>query len=94
MPSEPLTLKAEAQQVLDELWQERLLPFALRLGKITQTPNDEFTIHFYDSRIRTTKVQLTEGHSFKDVFRAAVLVRVDEMNEGLEEGTTTNPGLD
>jgi hypothetical protein len=80
MPGDPLTIEVEAQQVLDELWSEKLIPFALSVGKITKGPA-EFTIHFYDSRIRTAKVHLTEGHSFRDLVRAAVLARVEQMNE-------------
>lgn len=79
MPREPFTLEAEVQQVLDELWSEKLTPFALKVGKITKAPA-EYTIHFYDSRMLTARVPLTEGHSFRDMVRAAVLARVAEMS--------------
>ena len=59
MPRDPLTLEAEAQQVLDELWSEKLIPFVLTVGKITKAPS-EYTIHFYDSPIRTARVLLTK----------------------------------
>jgi hypothetical protein len=45
MPHPPLPLEAEAQQVLDELWSEELIPFALKVGKISKAPG-EYTIHF------------------------------------------------
>ena len=79
MPSDPLTLEAEAQQVLDELWNEKLIPFSLSVGKITKAAS-EYTIHFYDSRIRTAPVPLTEGKSFREMVRVAVLDRVDKMS--------------
>lgn len=84
MPRDPLTLEAEAQQVLDELWSEKLIPFALNVGKITKAPA-EYTIHFYDSRIRTARVPLTKGHSFRDMVRAAVLDRVAKMSGPLKK---------
>ena len=83
MPPESLTLEAEVQQVLDELWSEKLTPFPLRVGKITKAPA-EYTIHFYDSRILTARVPLTEGHSFRDLVRSAVLARVAEMSGPLK----------
>ena len=33
---EALTIEAEGQQVLDELLNEKLIPFALNVGKITK----------------------------------------------------------
>lgn len=74
-----LSIEAEAQQVLDELWSEGLIPLALTLGKITKAV-DEYTLHFYDSRIRTASIPITPGHSFKDLVRPAVLARVAQMS--------------
>ena len=79
MPRDPLTLEAEAQQVLDELWNEKLIPFALNVGKITKAAA-EYTIHFHDSRIRTARVPLTREHSFRDMVRSAVLDRVAKIS--------------
>jgi hypothetical protein len=75
----PLTFEAEAQQVLDELWKEKLTPFKLRVGKISKGA-DECTIHFYDSRIRTVDIPLTAGKSFREIAREAVLERVAQMS--------------
>ena len=80
---EPLTIEAEAQQVLDELLTEKLLPFALNVGKITKGIG-EYTIHFYDSRIHSARVPLTEAHSFRDLVRSAVLARVEKMSGPLK----------
>ena len=78
MPSNRVEIEAEAQQVLDELWSEKLIPFALNIGKITRA-SSEYTIHFYDSRIYTASVPIIEGHSFKEMVRAAVLDRVAKL---------------
>ncbi|HEY2975566.1 MAG TPA: hypothetical protein VGJ48_23835 [Pyrinomonadaceae bacterium] len=83
MPRQPLTIEAEAQQVLDELWSEKLLPFVLNVGKITKGIG-EYTIHFHDSRIHSARVPLTKGQSFRDMVRAAVLARVEEMSGPLD----------
>ena len=80
---EPLTLEVEAQQVLDELLNEKLIPFALNVGKITKGIG-EYTILFYDSRIHSARVPLTRGHSFRDLVRSAVLARVEKMSGPLK----------
>lgn len=83
MPRETLTLEVEAQQVLDELWSEKLIPFELNVGKITKA-SEKYTIHFYDSRLRTALVPLTKSHSFRDMVRSAVLDRVKKMSGPLK----------
>lgn len=80
---EPLALEVEAQQVLDELWGEKLIPFPLNVGKITKDIG-EYTIHFYDSRLHSANVSLIEGHSFRDLLRTAVLERVAKLSGSLE----------
>jgi hypothetical protein len=84
MPDVPLTLEAEAQQVLDELWAEKLIPFELSVGKLTKEIG-EYTIHFHDSRIRTAVVHLTPDQSFRDMVRTAVLARVSQMSGPLKQ---------
>jgi hypothetical protein len=80
---EALTIEAEAQQVLDELLAEKLIPFALNVGKITKE-SGYYTIHFYDSRIHSARVPLTKGHSFSELVRSAVLARVEKMTGPLK----------
>jgi hypothetical protein len=70
---------AEVQKVLDELWNEELIPFVLTVGKLTREASD-YTVHFHDSRICTANVHLIEGQSFEDLVRAAVLDRVARMS--------------
>jgi hypothetical protein len=77
--NESLTLEAEAQQVLDELLLENLIPFQLSIGKLTREIG-AYTIHFHDSRIHNAQVPLTKGTSFRDMVRVSVLARVAKMS--------------
>jgi hypothetical protein len=81
---EPFTLEAEAQQVLDELLTEKLIPFALNVGKLTKTAG-EYTIHFYDSRIWTARVPLGQGEPWAGLVRSAVLARVATLSGPLQK---------
>jgi hypothetical protein len=78
MPSD-LTLEGQVQAVLDEMLTEKLIPFALHVGKITKAEN-HYTIHFYDSRIATAEVELVKGQSLEQTVRTAVLARVANMS--------------
>jgi hypothetical protein len=89
MPRTALTFEVEAQQVLDELWAEKLTPFPLKVGKITKEVG-EYTIHFHDSRIYTARVPLTNGHSVGDMVRAAVLARVSQLSGPLKGWDSLN----
>ena len=71
--------KLEAQEVLDQLWNEKLVPFALTVGELTREA-DGYTIHFHDSRIYTADVPIIKGLSFRNMVRAAVLDRVAKMD--------------
>jgi hypothetical protein len=73
-----VTIEAEAQEVLNELWSEKLLPFKLLAGKITKEAG-EYTLYFYDSRIRDVSIPLSEGQAFRDQVRSAVLTRVRQV---------------
>jgi hypothetical protein len=84
--SEKLTLEAEAQQVLDELWAEKEIPFQLKVGKLTKDIG-EYTLNFYDSRMRSAVVALTKGQSFREMVRAGVLARVAQMSGPLKAWT-------
>jgi len=83
MTHDPIPLIAEAQEVLDDLWQKRLIPIELTARKITKE-SSEYTIHFFDSRIRTARIPLTPGSSFREMVRSAVLARVTEMSGPLK----------
>ena len=71
---------AEAQQVLDELLKEQLIPFKLRVGTILDQGLSEYRVRFFDSRIRSADFPWSEGESFPEIFRLAVLDRVARMS--------------
>lgn len=72
--------EAIAQNALDELWNEELIPFPLTIGKITKG-SEEYTIHFHDSRLHTASVPMCEGVPLsKEIVRSAVLDRVAKMS--------------
>ena len=80
----PENQRANVQKVLDELWNEQLIPFVLTVGELTEEANG-YTIHFHDSRIHTAGIPFTEGHSFRDLVRAAVLDRVARISGPLQK---------
>lgn len=73
-----LTLEAEAQEVLDELWAEEKTPFHLKVGKLTKGV-DEYTLHFHDSRIFTACILMMKEKSFREMVRTCVLDRVAQL---------------
>jgi hypothetical protein len=77
--------QAEAQQVLDELWKEQMLPFQLTAEKISKEI-DEYTIHFFDSRMRSVCIPRAIDSPFKESVRIAVLDRVARMSGPLPRG--------
>lgn len=74
----------EAQKVLDDLLKEGLLPFALRVGEMIDEGSSLYKVRFHDSRIRSVEFSFTEGDSFPEIFRAAVLERVSQMSGPLQ----------
>jgi len=72
--------KVEAQQELDELFREGLLPFEMFACQLLPTGIRECQILFHDSRVHSVKVSYRKGQRFRDVFRAAVLERVEKID--------------
>jgi hypothetical protein len=70
--------QTDSQQVLDELFDEKLLPFRLDARNLTAERPDEFQIHFYDSRLHSVMVQIEPSDSIPDQVRAVVLRRVSD----------------
>jgi hypothetical protein len=64
--------KAEAQQALNNLFSEHLLPFEITAHEVEPIGREEYIVRFYDSRIRSVEISC-QGRGFKQVFRAAVL---------------------
>ena len=84
MTKSPRSIEAEVQQLLDELWNEREIPFALSVGKITKDAT-EYTVHFHDARMRTVCIPLGDIHSFRDLVRTADLARLAKMSGPLKD---------
>ncbi|HEY3040825.1 MAG TPA: hypothetical protein VGJ66_18955 [Pyrinomonadaceae bacterium] len=85
------SLHVEAQQALDELRREELLPFPLVAHRLTEAGPGDYVIAFYDSRLRWVTVQWQEGESFKLAVRAAVLAGVARMGGPLTGTAGTTP---
>ena len=81
-------LKLEAQQTLDDLLKDELIPFKLTAQKIESDDSGQYVVRFYDSRLFSIAVAWEEGQSFKDIFRAAVVDRVKRMSGPLIEPLT------
>lgn len=72
-------MKLGAQQSLDELFAERLIPFALSARVVDSVGLEEYIVRFHDSRLHSVDVSCPEGRSFKEMVRAAVLDRVSRL---------------
>ena len=79
MPTTNELLRLEAQQTLDELFAENLIPFRLSARVLESIGMDEYIVRFYDSRLRSVDVSWQPGQPFKTVFRAAILARVGRL---------------
>jgi hypothetical protein len=72
--------KADAQEALDELFTEDLIPFRLVAHTLESVGSEEYIVRFRDSRLPSVDISWLEGKCFKDVFRAAVLDRVQRLS--------------
>lgn len=77
-------MRVGAQETLDELFGESLIPFRLSAHKVESLGMEEYIIRFYDSRLHSVDVSWKPGQVFKSVFRAAVLGRVTRLTEPRE----------
>ena len=78
--------QADSQQVLDDLFKEKLIPFKLVAQKVAEEGPGEFRILFYDSRMHSVVVEVENNHSIKDQVRAAVLLRLSGRPDPKEMG--------
>ena len=70
--------QSDSQQVLDDLFNEKLIPFKLEAHKVTAESPGEFRICFYDSRLHSVVVDARESNSIRDQVRAAVLLGLSD----------------
>jgi hypothetical protein len=81
-------MKMEAQQTLDELSVEGLLPFRLFARKVESLGMEEYIVRFYDRRLSSLDLSLRRDEIFKAVFRAAVLDRVARLEPNIDMSKT------
>ena len=79
MKTEIEAMKMGAQQTLDELFAERLIPFALSARVVDSLGLEEYIVRFHDARLHSIDVSCPEGQSFKEMVRVAILDRVSRM---------------
>ena len=80
--------KVEAQQALDELFSQDLLPFKLVAHTLETVGSEEYIVRFRDSRLPSVDISWLQGKSFKDVFRATILDRVARLSGPLHAKKT------
>jgi hypothetical protein len=73
------TYQADAQQVLDDLFNENLIPFKLEAHLVTDEGPGRLRIHFSDIRLDSIDVRIRKYTSIKNEVRDAVLSRVPRM---------------
>lgn len=73
-------LKAEAQQILDELLTANLIPFKLSVSQVEWIGPEEYIVRFHDSPLRAVDVSWGSGQCFCDALCAVVLERVKRMS--------------
>jgi hypothetical protein len=69
------SMKLGAQETLDELFVEGLIPFKLSAQLVESLGMEEYIVRFHDSRLYSVDVSWRPGEVFRAVFRAAVLAR-------------------
>ena len=80
--------KGEAQQALDELFDEHLLPLKLTARRVAFIGLEEYIVFFDDNRLLAVDISWCRGQCFKDVFRAAILDRMKRLNDPLHKRPT------
>ncbi len=73
-------LRPQAQSVLDNLFNDHVLPFELTATKVECIGPNEYIVRFYDSRLRSVDVSWKKDQSFEDVFQAAIVERVKRLS--------------
>ena len=79
METDMENIKLRVQETLDELFNERLLPFELTAHHVNAEGAGEYVVHFYDSRIHSIKFSWKDDGRLKEIVRAAVLDRVNKL---------------
>jgi hypothetical protein len=80
MKTDTEEIRLGAQEALDELFKERLIPFTLSARVVESLGLAEYIVHFHDSWLRAVDVSWLDGQSFKASVRRAVLDRVSRLS--------------
>jgi hypothetical protein len=83
MKPENERLRLGAQQTLDELLNEDLIPFKLYARVVEAIGPGEYIVRFHDSRLRSVDVSWQVGESFKALVRTAILDRLSRMSRSM-----------
>ena len=79
MTTEIESMKLGAQQTLDELFAESLIPFKLSARVVESIGQEEYIVRFHDSRLYSVDVSWQRDQPFSTVFRTAILDRVTRL---------------
>jgi hypothetical protein len=90
MQTEIEGLRVGAQQTLDELLSEHLIPFKLSARMVESMGQGEYIVRFHDSRLRSVDVSWQGGESFKALVRAAILGRLSRMSRSMTNSGTNS----
>jgi hypothetical protein len=88
MTTSTASMKLGAQQTLDELFVEGLIPFKLSARLVESIGMEEYIVRFYDSRLYSVDVSWQQGEAFSAVFRTAILARVARLTSTPLERST------
>jgi hypothetical protein len=91
MTTELEGMKLGAQQTLDELFDERLIPFTLSACAVESLGMAEYIVRFDDSRLNSVDVSWQRGQIFNAVFRAAILARFGRITIPSKLARTASP---
>jgi hypothetical protein len=73
-------LRPQAQSVLDNLFNDEVLPFELTATKVECIGPNEYIVRFFDSRLRSVDVSWKKDQSFAEVFQAAMIDRLKRLS--------------
>ena len=79
MTTQTHVMELGAQEMLDELFIESLIPFRLFARAVESIGMEEYIVRFHDSRLHSVDVSWHRGQVFKTQFRAAILSRVERL---------------
>lgn len=85
--------QVSAQEVLDQLFQDDLIPFRLEAHKVTDEGSREYRIHFYDSRIHSIVVDARSTTLITQQISAAVLLRMKAIAREFSQAVAADKSI-